>query len=1731
MVRRLVLLLWKDVYIRRFWRHLPATIAQTVFALLVIYSLNIDISDEAELQAGDAHSSGTKRPVTTTQRPRHPEQPPKHSAHAQRAQPGGFRPTEKPKPKPRRPRVATAMPVMSFPPQHPLESWQSGPGANVERLCFVTATPVLATVAKQAAKILNISEVRVNGVQFDVNVHYRRFLVMPGALNLRTFGETNYLLPIQYAVDTAYLEAIITASWQCCFAQVELQRFPYPSLYPEDFGTTYARVVIRFAIAFWLPFTLFVVQIVDERVSGMRELMRAYGVGDTLYWLSHYLSLLTTVALMGAFSLVVLYGALGDSSGNRFIAATNPALVYLVILCFGSALAVHAMFLSLMFDSTRLAGLLSSVHWFLSLMLPYVFLQNPYGFGYYLTPRLSKLLTSVLPGMFLHWCWMVIERLERFRYGGGLDNFASVELTPDNVTIAQLIIVSTTSSLVIMFFTWYIDNVTTCNGTKVARSYTFLFEGPYWSPPSNKDTPPAAVNIKCKNYEAEPENAVPIVSVNGVSKRYGNYAILNDISLNIFNKQITVLLAPPETGKTTVMKLIAGSLEPDEGFITVGPFDVTENADEARRLISYSPSDTVLFGDLTVEEHLTFFGTAKGIPMPKVRRDVSRIIRDTGLVRYRSWRVDDLTEARQRLLSAAIAVMPYADVQLILLDEPTRNMDPRSRRDLWEVLFKVRRYRGVFLTTSDFAEAEALADRIAVLHRAELLCVGTPEYIKSQFGMGYLLQLQKDPKYKAAAVEALIRKHAPLAEKTEDNATSVVFHLTGSSEALSSLVRDVLMALEKSKTSNGVARIGITVTALEDVLQGISERRSTPAGSREASILELAKAGPVRSAAALSIVAGGNASPGRGQGGGEGALRVLRDRSRDEPNLMSTLNGLIHKRLLDWTRLMALRSTRWLLPTALLLLGGYCESTLLADIPSVRTALVYDVSSVVGESAVGFCGATPRGKLGEFLVHQACPLMEAGSVRLQNIDVTDVKSQLLAVANDDIGDYVFHYQMGVVSEVPEPRFTLWFNGQNPHAAILALNLLHNALLRNLTGDPEAFIRITNTPDNFEGVETVDTLLSFFREFDLSRARRDSAGYVVHAVLVRVLCAVFVPTALCYHAAHFAVPVLDERMSGAKHLQLMTGLLGAVYWLGHLLFDACLGAAHAAAFTLAVTFFRAFLSWPYVFAIYLIFVMYGLLSASLAYVASFWFDNAAKAFYTMATAYIFGGVIGALVATAADLLVFSASPPALQVWIEILMTVPIRWLPTYIVTRGLTKLILLRKESLICEEGGLLLKRYCQDNFLQFMQSLESCCPQHVGPYPMREHGSMEQPLSMGLYSGFFEVSALFLEACICFAAASFLDSTLLQRLWSRSQKSDTTSGYWYPQFESEIDADVRNEAKLVDDICQQRNFGQQALVVRGLSKAYGNVQPRVAVDGVSFAVRRGECFGLVGVLGTGKSSLLGMLGGELFPTSGDAYLRNGLSLTRQYRQWMQGVGYVPYGSGLLEPLTGRETICVFAVLRGIQDVPRTTACLLRLVELDEPDAPVSSYGAGAKTQLSLALALMALPKLYLLDLPELDAPSRAVVRRVLELLRPTSSVVLACEHLHHFEGVCDRIAILVAGRIECIGSVKELREKYCRGITITVYTFPDRKYDLDHQRVIAIDMMDNFPTCELVRCYEGLLEFHIPEPPPGGFCEVFDRLIAMKRRHKFHLFYVSDTTMDQIFASLGRKHAGMQARE
>lgn len=181
-----------------------------------------------------------------------------------------------------------------------------------------------------------------------------------------------------------------------------------------------------------------------------------------------------------------------------------------------------------------------------------------------------------------------------------------------------------------------------------------------------------------------------------------------------------------------------------------------------------------------------------------------------------------------------------------------------------------------------------------------------------------------------------------------------------------------------------------------------------------------------------------------------------------------------------------------------------------------------------------------------------------------------------------------------------------------------------------------------------------------------------------------------------------------------------------------------------------------------------------------------------------------------------------------------------------------------------------------------------------------------------------------------------------QRLWTKTKERSTAQA----DVATTVDDNVAKEAKRVDHLCSR------GLVARGLTKVYGFFRSRPAVDGINFAVNQGEYFGLVG---TGKSSLVGMLGGELFPTSENAFLQ-ALSLRHHYRKWMWNIGYAPYNWGILETFTGREMVDLLLFsLRGVRDVPRTMAHVLQAVELPEPDANVPTYSGEAKTQLSLAL--------------------------------------------------------------------------------------------------------------------------------------------------------------------------------
>ncbi|XP_065295559.1 ABC transporter A family member 7-like [Dermacentor albipictus] len=130
--------------------------------------------------------------------------------------------------------------------------------------------------------------------------------------------------------------------------------------------------------------------------------------------------------------------------------------------------------------------------------------------------------------------------------------------------------------------------------------------------------------------------------------------------------------------------------------------------------------------------------------------------------------------------------------------------------------------------------------------------------------------------------------------------------------------------------------------------------------------------------------------------------------------------------------------------------------------------------------------------------------------------------------------------------------------------------------------------------------------------------------------------------------------------------------------------------------------------------------------------------------------------------------------------------------------------------------------------------------------------------------------------------------------------------------------------------------------------------------------------------------------------------------------------------------------------------------------------------------------------------------------------------------LSHVEFLCNRITILGDGKLQCLGSLAHLKDKFGKGYTITVKTYPDRQQDFSYHQDVANAVRANFPEAELVYSYEGLLEFRMSRVQML-WSEMFTNMARVKTRIKLHDFFITDTSPEQIFLSLTRKEASEAA--
>jgi ATP-binding cassette, subfamily A (ABC1), member 3 len=272
-------------------------------------------------------------------------------------------------------------------------------------------------------------------------------------------------------------------------------------------------------------------------------------------------------------------------------------------------------------------------------------------------------------------------------------------------------------------------------------------------PAENRNGDPNAFDtayIAPDNFEAPPREILQqeqqgrILKVSNLRKKYDNgFKAVNGMNIKMYSDQIFVLLGHNGAGKTTTISMLTGLLEATEGEAQVFGVDMFNEMNTVRKFMGVCPQHDVLFELLSVEEHLQVFYDLKGGDQnPAVKKaEIEKLLVDFGIDDKRNALAFTLSGGNKRKLSVAISLC--GNSKFVLLDEPTSGMDLQARRQLWNQLKLYKKDRIIVLTTHYMDEADILGDRIGIMTRGKMTCLGTSIFLKNKFGVGYNLTVVK----------------------------------------------------------------------------------------------------------------------------------------------------------------------------------------------------------------------------------------------------------------------------------------------------------------------------------------------------------------------------------------------------------------------------------------------------------------------------------------------------------------------------------------------------------------------------------------------------------------------------------------------------------------------------------------------------------------------------------------------------------------------------------------------------------------------------------------------------------------------------------------------------------------------------------------------------------------------------------------------------------------------------
>ena len=222
-----------------------------------------------------------------------------------------------------------------------------------------------------------------------------------------------------------------------------------------------------------------------------------------------------------------------------------------------------------------------------------------------------------------------------------------------------------------------------------------------------------------------------VIEVEDLTKAFGDFKAVNSISFEVKKGEIFGFLGANGAGKTTAIKMLIGISHPTSGKARVVNFDVYTQPDSIKKNIGYMSQKFALYDDLTVNENITFFGGIYGLPRTKIREKRKQLLADLGLEDIANKLVGSLPLGWKQKLAFSVAL--FHDPKIVFLDEPTGGVDPITRRQFWEMIYKASAQGTTIFVTTHYMDEAEYCDRVSIMVEGKIEALDTPKNLKKQF--------------------------------------------------------------------------------------------------------------------------------------------------------------------------------------------------------------------------------------------------------------------------------------------------------------------------------------------------------------------------------------------------------------------------------------------------------------------------------------------------------------------------------------------------------------------------------------------------------------------------------------------------------------------------------------------------------------------------------------------------------------------------------------------------------------------------------------------------------------------------------------------------------------------------------------------------------------------------------------------------------------------------------------